>query len=102
MRKLMIILLFALGLGAVPATFAAEVTTTPAGVTTNSVLMDLNRASADDLTHLPGLGQVKSEAIIAYRQQHGPFTSVEQLLEVKGIGPATLDKIRSSLTVTGH
>jgi len=101
MRRLMIILLATLGLGIAPATFAAE-TSTPTAITANTVQMDLNRVSADDLAHLPGLGQVKSEAIIAYRQQHGPFSSVEQLLEVKGIGPAILNKIRPSLTVSGN
>ncbi|MCH7627001.1 MAG: helix-hairpin-helix domain-containing protein [Chloroflexi bacterium] len=48
---------------------------------------------------LPGIGPVKAQAIVDYRVLNGPFTSVEELLEVKGIGPATLDKIRDMITI---
>ena len=61
-------------------------------------VMDLNTASAEDLTRLPGIGPVKAEAIVAWRQEHGGFAAVEELLEVKGIGEATLEGLRPYVT----
>lgn len=61
-------------------------------------VMNLNTASAEDLTRLPGIGPVKAEAILAWREEHGGFASVEQLLEVKGIGEATLEGLRPYVT----
>ena len=62
--------------------------------------LDLNAASAADLDRLPGVGPATATAIVRYREQHGPFTSVEQLGEVPGIGPAKLDALRPLVTVT--
>ena len=55
--------------------------------------LDLNTASATDLDALPGVGPATAAAIVSYREHHGAFTSVDQLLEVRGIGPAKLDQI---------
>lgn len=54
----------------------------------------LNSASAAELDLLPGIGPSLANAIIEFRQAHGPFQSVEELLEVPGIGPAKLAAIR--------
>ena len=51
------------------------------------------------LQTLPGIGPALAERIIAYRTEHGPFRTVEELLEVKGIGEATLEKLRQEVTV---
>lgn len=51
----------------------------------------LNSADVYDLDRLPGIGPVKAQAIVDYREEYGPFRSVEQLLEVSGIGQATLE-----------
>lgn len=48
---------------------------------------------------LDGIGQKKAQAIIAYREERGPFTSVEELANVKGIGPGTLDRNAGRMTV---
>lgn len=56
--------------------------------------IDLNSATMDDLLGLPGIGRVKADAIFQYRAQIGGFSSVEQLAEVKGIGPKTLSALR--------
>ncbi|MBA55992.1 MAG: competence protein ComEA [Pseudomonadales bacterium] len=48
---------------------------------------------------LVGVGPVKAAAIVAYREQHGPFTSLDALLQVKGIGPGTLHKNRGRMSV---
>ncbi len=59
----------------------------------------LNRASAKDLEELPGVGPVLAERIVAYREQNGPFTVVEDLLQVGGIGEAKLASIRDLVRV---
>ena len=61
--------------------------------------VDVNTADADALQTLPGIGPALAERIIAYRTEHGPFRTVEELLEVKGIGEATLEKLRQEVTV---
>ncbi len=55
--------------------------------------IDLNSASAEELEALPGIGEVKANAIVTYRNEVGPFTSVGEVIEVRGIGPATLNNI---------
>ena len=55
--------------------------------------VDINTASAAELAEvLNGIGESKAEAIVAHRQKNGPFTSVEQLAEVRGIGLKTVEK----------
>lgn len=56
--------------------------------------VNLNTATAEQLDTLPGVGPVTSQAILAFRTDNGPFTSVEELLEVSGIGDATLADLR--------
>jgi competence protein ComEA len=65
-------------------------------------LIDLNRASQSELESLPGIGPVIAGRIVAYRQAHGPFLKIEDLLEVKGIGPSILEKIRELVSVGGE
>ena len=59
--------------------------------------VNVNTADVNALQALPGIGGVKAQAIVDYRKQHGRFLSPEDLLKVKGIGPATLAKMRSML-----
>lgn len=62
--------------------------------------VDINTASASLLHQtLQGIGKTKAEAIVAYREQHGSFASVDELLEVKGIGSLLLERNRNKLTV---
>jgi len=61
--------------------------------------VNINSATADQLDVLPGVGPATAASIIAYREQHGPFSSVEQLADVRGIGPAKLDALRGLVTV---
>jgi len=61
--------------------------------------ININSADAETLTReLKGIGATKAKAIVAYRDAHGPFSSIDQLLEVKGIGAATLEKNRAKLS----
>lgn len=62
-------------------------------------VVDLNAATAADLERLPGVGPATAAAILAHRDQHGPFSSVDGLIDVRGIGPAKLEAIRSLVTV---
>ncbi|MEY4588355.1 MAG: hypothetical protein RL497_431 [Pseudomonadota bacterium] len=62
--------------------------------------VNINTADAENLAAvLDGVGIKKAEAIVAYREQNGKFTSPEQLLEVKGIGKATLDKNKDKIKI---
>jgi competence protein ComEA len=76
---------------ATPAT--AGKTPTPGGV------VDLNTATVEQLDALPGIGPVTAAAIIAWRDANGRFTSVDQLGDVDGIGPARLEKLRDLVRV---
>lgn len=60
----------------------------------DSALIPLNSATAAELDLLPGIGPSLADAIVEYRQAHGPFQAVDQLLDVPGIGPAKLAAIR--------
>lgn len=61
--------------------------------------VDLNTATVEQLELLPGIGPAKARAIVEYRAQNGPFDAVDALLEVPGIGPATLANIRRQVRV---
>jgi competence protein ComEA len=56
--------------------------------------VDINLAGADELATLPGIGPALAARILAYRSEHGPFRTVDDLTAVKGIGPATVRDLR--------
>ncbi|UFU04952.1 ComEA family DNA-binding protein [Ruania halotolerans] len=62
-------------------------------------LVDLNTADAAALETLPGIGPARAAEIIAWREREGEYSSVDQLLEVSGIGPATLERLRERVRV---
>ncbi len=64
-------------------------------------VVNLNIASSEELQLLPGVGKVRAVAIVAMRKQRGGFKQMEDLLEVKGIGPAMLKRLRPYATLTG-
>lgn len=72
--------------GYAPADPAVFFTETDTGI-------NINKATLAELTALPGIGEVKAQAILDYREQNGDFHSLEELLEVPGIGPRTLEQI---------
>lgn len=62
--------------------------------------IDLNSADAETLARsLSGVGLSKAQAIVRYREQYGPFASLEELTEVKGVGPAILERNRDRLVL---
>lgn len=71
----------------------------PGTTGTTGALVNINTADEPTLETLNGVGPVLAAAIIQYRTEHGPFSSVDQLDEVSGIGPATLEDLRSQVAV---
>lgn len=63
-------------------------------------LVNINTADQAELESLPGVGSVMASAILEYRNENGPFQSIEELLEVDGIGEKTLNKLRDLITVS--
>ena len=63
--------------------------------------IDINTATAEQLTILPGVGEVLAKRIITYRQENGPFESTSDLLQVEGIGKSTLLDIQEYIIVGG-
>ena len=61
--------------------------------------VNVNSATPQQLDVLPGVGPATAAAIVAHREQHGPFQSIDQLGEVRGIGPVKLDALRGLVTV---
>ena len=61
--------------------------------------ININTATAEELTALSGIGDVKAEAIVAFREENGYFRSIEELALVKGIGEATINANRDRITI---
>ncbi len=61
--------------------------------------ININTASASELETLPGIGPARAADIIKYREQHGFFKDIEELVEIPGIGPKTLENLRDHITI---
>ena len=59
--------------------------------------VSLNQADAEQLMTLPGIGPAMADNIIAYRREHGAFTNIDELKQVKGIGPAKFQKLKDQV-----
>ncbi len=62
------------------------------------ILLNINSANKSDLLSLPNIGEVTANRIIRYREDYGPFKSIDDLLKVKGIGPRTFKKMKPLIT----
>lgn len=65
----------------------------------NSTMVDINRAGAEELETLPGIGKALAMRILEFREKNGPFRRVDELLIIRGISEKKLDKIRHRLKV---
>ena len=71
---------------------------TPGGSSSATDLININTATLALLDTLPGIGPTAAQKIIDYRTLHGPFTNIEDIMNVAGIGPATLDRLQDLIT----
>jgi competence ComEA-like helix-hairpin-helix protein len=81
---------------ALPETAVA--TAAPLAPPTQAII-DINMATATQLDQLPGVGPTLAQSIVAYREAHGPFANIDDLLNVPGIGQRTLDAIRPFIII---
>lgn len=94
--------LIALILGLSPLSVAAGAggEQTGDGINSASITVNINTADAQSLsTGLKGIGPSKAAEIVKYRETYGPFASVDELMEVKGVGKSTIEKNRNILTL---
>jgi len=76
---------------------AARGATPPAPISGEKV--NINTAGVDELVTLPGIGKAYAERIVEYRQKNGPFKKVEDIINVRGIGEKTFERIKDRLTI---
>jgi competence protein ComEA len=95
-RALLAMLALAVALAAASAQAAQPSAPSITGV------VNLNTASPEELQLLPGVGEVRAVAIVAKRKERGGFKQIDDLLEVKGIGEAMLERMRPFVTLSGE
>lgn len=97
----LILMFVSLGTGfAAQKSSAAAVDQAVAGTSIAIEKIDINNADEEMLTTLPGVGPKTATRINDYRKANGPFRSVDDLLNIKGIGPKVLDKLKPHITVS--
>jgi competence protein ComEA len=82
-----------------PVAVAAPAASTSKAAPGTVVPVDLNQASESELTAVPGIGPATAQRILEFRKEHGPFTQVDDLLKIKGIGEKSLEKLRPYVKV---
>ena len=95
MRRIVALILVSLLLAACSSRIQYE----PPAAAPSPNAININTASADDLERLPHIGRKTAEAIVAYREQNGPFRRVEHLLLIRGISEARFTELRPLLRI---
>lgn len=96
MKKLLTPVLLSLLIATGVPAFANEENAEAQSAVVTSI--NINTANADQLAQLSGVGPAKADAIVQYRNENGPFESVDDLVQVRGIGEATVEKNRHLLS----
>jgi comEA protein len=101
MKKAIMVLvaLATLGVSVVSAPAFAEEAASNKAANSSELRVNLNTATAEELTELPGIGEKVAARIVAYRKSNGDFQKVEEVMNVKGIGEKTFTKLRGHLSV---
>lgn len=86
-------------LEAAPVTVETENAVPQAAFMPDVTPVDINSAAAEELAGLPGIGEVLAGRIVAYRTEHGPFETVEDLTKVSGIGGKKLAELEGRITI---
>ena len=89
--------LILLGSSAIPLVVYAEAPAKTAVAQSQTV--NINTANAEELATLRGIGPIKAAAIIRFREEHGPFASIDEMMAIKGIGEKTVEKNRLLVSV---
>ena len=76
-----------------------ETPTPESPLSTDGELININTATLEEFDSLPGIGPTIAQRIIDYRTENGPFSAIEELMDVSGVGPATFDEIKNLITV---
>ena len=82
-----------------PQNTTVEIETTVSPALTPDGKLDLNLASKEDLMTVPGIGDATATLILNYRESHGPFTSIEELTNISGIGEKKVEALSDFVTV---
>ena len=85
----------------IPTESTAPAAQTSAPTQGISFPIDINTATEEDFQALPGIGEVLAQRIVAYRQEHGTFRTVEELMNVEGIGEKRIAQILDLITIGG-
>lgn len=80
------------------ASYPSEVSDSAPGILEGEHI-NINTASIEDLIRLPGIGSVRAEQIVTFREVHGPFQTKEDIMQVSGIGEKTFQKLSEYITV---
>lgn len=87
-------------LEAAPVTVETETAVSQEAFMPDARPLNINAASAEELAALPGIGEVLAGRIVDYRTEHGPFTAVEDLTKVSGIGEKKLSELEGHITIS--
>ena len=73
--------------------------TKAAGILDGKKKININTAGKDELMELTGIGEAKAESILKYREEHGSFQSIEELMQIEGIKEGVFNKIKDDITI---
>ena len=97
--KFLSLIVILLGLAIASPSYAVDNTSATASELSKAAMININKATIDQLITLPGIGKSKAQAIVDYRDKQGAFKSVTELTQVKGIGTKLLAKLEGKVVL---